>query len=323
MASTGWTVDPGIARARTSAEHDEQERQCDRAEQRHVAETSQQGALEVHQAHGGHSDRAADHSLGEPRVEGEVANRVTQADHRGQTDPAQHVDQGKHEGIRGRSPPSGPQVHEIKAGQKQHRGKPEIPPELIGPANDQRPLQRGELSRGQEGDLRVCARGGAPVLRSTLRQARPKGRQAATRLEVLLAHAQHRERPDALQVPVNPRGRIGADRVGGDPLRHEPAFRGIGQDRLQGGQQVFGTGHVAQIDDAPGGDRLANAGEAGGLGLIHEQEPEARYQRRGDKRDELQVARRNSLCGPGGGGAFNRGTTDYPHREVLSACTQS
>jgi hypothetical protein len=89
-------VDPGIARARTGAERDEQERQGDRAEKRHVAEAPQLGVVEVHQAHGGHTDRAADHSLGEPRVQGQITNRVaalTMA-----ASPIPHsMDQGKHE----------------------------------------------------------------------------------------------------------------------------------------------------------------------------------------------------------------------------------
>jgi hypothetical protein len=98
------------------------------------------------------------------------------------------------------------------------------------------------------------------------------------------------------------------------PLRYEPALGGIGQDRLHDGQQVLGARHVVQVDDAPGRERLADAGNAGSLRLVHQQEPEARHQRCGDERDELQVARPGPLRGLRGRSPLGGGTVGHPHR---------
>ena len=59
-------VDLGVARARAAAEDDQQQRQDDRAEQRHVAEAPDARALEIDAARRARAQSGRDHALREP-----------------------------------------------------------------------------------------------------------------------------------------------------------------------------------------------------------------------------------------------------------------
>ena len=321
-------VDLGVARAGAAAEGDQQQREQDRAEQGHIAQASDDRALEIDRGDGGQNEAAGGGALGEADEQHRVAHRVAQADHHHEAEAAEQVDNREQPRVAARSPDAQPGVRRVEGEDQEARRPEEAVPEVGGIAHDEHAPREVHLLRGQQRHpdrepLRI-----RPQLVAPFDQPLAERRHPLLRRQILVGHHDRADGVDARHLPSRASRSVGRVEPGREPIGDESSFSRVGHDRFEPREQLLGA--VGDVEVCDGASREAARGVGKHFGARGRDEPEPcdREDGPGEKAEEFDRA---PLAPPGlgRGRTLGRGAVRHPHYDsawdnwVRRFCTSS
>ena len=180
-------IDLCAAASRAGSERDEQRAQPQRRRQRQVAELHERRAAEVGERARGHQSQAEHHTLRVADEQRDVAKRIGPAQEHGKAEPGDEVRGRQQQAIAVDAPQAPEECGCVKADDVEQAPRQQLVPELRARADDEGPLDRGDVSGGEERHRR--------------------GRRPARRGRRLASRGESPGEEVELRVPIDLRGR--------------------------------------------------------------------------------------------------------------------